>query len=810
VRGATYGTFAPRSDGELFPLPSVVHRDFEQMAATGLNTVRTYTSPPPDVLAASSEFGLRLLAGIAYDDWRCETHPGRAARRRIRDSARRALGTTLDRCAGRPEILALSIGNEVPSDVIRVHGIRAVEELLSELVEEAHEADPELLVTYANFPTTEYLRIEGQDLISFNVFLERPEQLRAYLRHLQVVAGDVPLLLTEVGLAAQVHGDDEQADSLAWQLRLVDEAGCAGATVFSWTDDWAVGGQAVEGWGFGLTDVDRRPRPALDVVARWARSSLHALRPEWPTVSVVVCAHNAARTLSRCLDSLTRCEYPALEVIVCDDGSSDDTATVAQRSGVRLLELPHRGLSAARNAGIDAASGEIVAFLDADAACHPEWPYYLALSLEDDGVAATGGPNLQMADAGFTERAVAASPGGPVHVLVGDDRAEHVPGCNMAFRKEALEAIGGFDPTYRTAGDDVDVCWKVLEHGAEVAFSAAAQVRHHRRDSVRAYLRQQRGYGRAERQLAGCHRHRFNGFGQARWSGFIYGGARLLPTLLRPLVYHGSMGTAPFQPVVAPRAEMLSATAGAHLPALAMVALLGVLAPLSLWWVLAPLVAVSAMLAYGLAVAAGVRPERREPHALRFRLLVGFLHVAQPLVRAWGRLTQRSSSEPEGASAEWTGDRAAWMEELRAELGRRGCRVQTGAAHKTWDLECASGPLLKARITTAVIWWQPFHRATLRPRAFLLGIAVFAASLFPFSAWMSAAALVAITIAALREAVVLRSSIRTALETTTRGRRPGGDRRPAWSLLEELHPGRHVPLARPRVPRQEAYETFDD
>src|SRR5207249_4837459 len=80
-------------------------------------------------------------------------------------------------------------------------------------------------------------------------------------------------------------------------------------------------------------------------------------------------------------------------------------------------------------------------------------------------------------------------------------QAEHIPGCNMAFRKARLEAIGGFDPQFRTAGDDVDVCWCLQERGWTLGFSAAAMVWHHRRNSVRTYWKQQIGYGRAEAML---------------------------------------------------------------------------------------------------------------------------------------------------------------------------------------------------------------------------------------------------------------------------------------------------------------------
>src|SRR5262249_5584233 len=160
-----------------------------------------------------------------------------------------------------------------------------------------------------------------------------------------------------------------------------------------WTDEWGVAGEPVEGWGFGITRADRTRKPAFDVVHEWTTTCLADRRAEWPRVSVVVCAYNEERTIGECLSSLERCEYPNLQVVVCDDGSTDGTAAIAESFPFRVLRLSHGGLSRARNAGFRATEGEIVAYLDADAACHPEWLFHVVLSLEDDGVAATGGPN---------------------------------------------------------------------------------------------------------------------------------------------------------------------------------------------------------------------------------------------------------------------------------------------------------------------------------------------------------------------------------------------------------------------------------
>jgi glycosyltransferase involved in cell wall biosynthesis len=727
VRGVTYGSFRPRDDGQSFPESARVEADFQAMARLGLNTVRTYTLPPPDVLDLADEAGLRLIVGLHYPDWRDAPSAGRRTNRGVLDAGRRAVAAAMERCAGRATVLAVSVGNEVPGDLVRLHGIGAVEETLSHLVAEVHAADVAMLTTYTSYPTTEYLQVAGQDLASFNVFLEHPDSLRRYLLHLQIVAGDRPVVITELGLAAQVHGADAQAVSLAWQLQLVEETGCAGATVFSWTDEWAVGGKAVEGWGFGITDAARHHKPAAAAVRTWTNRTTEQLRPAWPRVSVVVCAFNEQRLIGGCLASLERLDYPDYEVIVCDDGSTDDTLVIARAFAFRVLALPHGGLGAARNAGVAAADAEIVAFLDADAECHPRWLSHLVLSLEDDGVVATGGPNLPVPGAGFVERAVALSPGAPTHVLVAADRAEHVPGCNMAFRKQALQAVGGFDTAFTNAGDDVDVCWKLLDGGGKIAFAPTAQVRHHRRGSVPGYLRQQRGYGKAEVAVSRLHPHRFNRLGQARWRGFIYDHRRVLPALLRPIVYHGPMGLAPYQTVARRRAEPLLDLAEALLPLTVPCTLVGVaLTSWSPWALVLPALAALSLVSYAAAVCLAVQPDRGEPRPGALRLLVAALHVLGPLARAWGRLRSARPTAPPGPGREsvhdgWTGDRVSWLHALERGLRARRCVVRVGRPHDHWDLRVSRGPLLDLRLTTAVAWnWLPRHRAELRPRQPLL------------------------------------------------------------------------------------------
>ena len=87
----------------------------------------------------------------------------------------------------------------------------------------------------------------------------------------------------------------------------------------------------------------------------------------------------------------------------------------------------------------------------------------------------------------------------------------------MAYRKTELEKIGMFNETHRAAGDDVDVCWKLLVRRKKIAFSPAAFVWHRRRPSVKAYLKQQRGYGYAEAHLHEAYPSRFNVLGHSVW-----------------------------------------------------------------------------------------------------------------------------------------------------------------------------------------------------------------------------------------------------------------------------------------------------
>jgi O-antigen biosynthesis protein len=649
IKGVTYGSFGLNEAGEPFPPFPQLLDDFAFMKDAGINTVRLYSPPSDRIADAAADAGLVLIPDICWGPRTCELdYPNRlrVIHEWVRQHSRRL--------ADHPAILMFSIGNEIPPLIVRWHGRRRIESFLRSIADIVRDAAPQNLLTYANHPPTEYLNLPFLDVVSFNVYLEREPEFRKYLARLQMLAGERPLLLAELGMDSARNGPDQQAAFLEWQLRAAWEKGLCGSIVYSWTDEWTIHQQAIEGWSFGLTDADRRPKPALDTVQRiFARDHYELRETAWPRVSVVVASYNGARTLDECLLSLASLNYPSYEVIVIDDGSTDATREVLAQHPVRAIHVENGGLSRARNLGIAAATGEIVAFIDSDAFADPDWLYFLVQTLQEHDAAGVGGPNLSPPEDGFVAQCVDCAPGNPMHVLINNEAAEHIPGCNMAFRKDRLEAIGQFEPDHRAAGDDVDVCWKLLARRERIAFSPSAIVWHHRRSSVREFWRQQVGYGNAEAHLQRRYPGRFNLFGDLVWAGSIYDGAHTrlrregLPSVFRPRLYQGRFGSAQFQSIYQPFLTwwfQIFTTAEWHLMTLAILftGLISVSrSPLAATLALTMFVA---MLATTLAAAAIPAVHAAREKGWRGRQwwwgcgTVLWLHLMQPIARTVGRI----------------------------------------------------------------------------------------------------------------------------------------------------------------------------
>lgn len=643
-RGVTYGTFANRGDGALFPESTQLRADLKEIAHAGFTVVRTYTTPPPDMVEVAGELGLRILAGIDYRDWRYLFGSSAADIKSVRGEARDAALNFAKSIMGNPVILGISVGNEIPADVIRWIGTKPVSQLLSELCALIHDVDPERLVTYANYPTAEYLHGDDSDFLTFNVFLESRQAFHRYLTKIQHDAAGRPLVLGEIGLdsGGDARGEAREAEVLDWQLEVAMERGVAGCCVFSWTDSWTVGGRPVEDWHFGLTRSDRSPKPALEVATEWNGRNVRDLKSRWPSMSVVICAHNAEATIDECLEHTCSLDYPNLEVLVVDDGSSDLTAEIARRHPrATVLSIPHSGLATARNEGLLATAGEIVAYLDSDAYPTPEWPYYLAMGFEKNDVVGVGGPNECPPADTMRAQQIASAPGGPIHVLLSDDLAEHIPGCNMAFRRATLEELGGFDPIYTVAGDDVDFCWRVLDRDLEIAFHPAALVWHHPRSAIKAYLRQQWGYGRSEALVQARHPDRFSMVGSAKWRGRIYSATPF--RAWRERIYRGLYGAAPYQSVYRGGGELRDIAHQVGVPSAAIAVLLTPTVLLEWPMLVVPVFGLAFLLALGASDFARIKvPPKVQGSPFRFRLNLTLLNLLQPVARAWGRARNRA------------------------------------------------------------------------------------------------------------------------------------------------------------------------
>jgi GT2 family glycosyltransferase len=770
IRGVTYGTFHPDEQGTQFPHQAIAELDLAQMAASGINAIRVYTPPPIWLLDVAWRHGLYAMVGLPWEQHIAFLDkPGLAAiiEQRVRAAVRES--------AGHPAVLCYVVGNEIPAAIVRWHGRRRIERFVRRLYKAVKQESPAALVTYVNYPTTEYLELPFLDFLCFNVYLETRDKLEAYLAQLQNLAGDKPLVMAEIGLDSRRNGEAKQAETLDWQIRTIFAAGCAGVFVFAWTDQWYRGGYDIDDWDFGLTTRRRDPKPALSTVRTVFSELPFPADVRWPNISVVICTYNGARTLRNCLEGLTQLKYSNHEIIVVDDGSTDDTATIAREYPVRLIRTKNNGLGSARNTGLQASGGDIIAYTDDDARPDPHWLHYLAWTYMHTDYAAVGGPNIPPPDDGPMAECVANAPGGPVHVMISHRDAEHIPGCNCSFRRERVLEVGGFDAQYRKAGDDVDICWRFLERGWKIGFHPGAMVWHHRRPSLRTYWRQQKGYGEAEALLEAKWPSKYNSFGHVTWSGRLYGKG-LTKALRRWGVYHGYWGTAPFQRLYTASPHMLASltlTPEWYLlnVVLTMLFLFSGSTGLLRFSGIALLISVMVPL---IAIARSVAEAQFVNDKLRYRLLTGVLHIIQPVARLWGRFAQGLTPWKRRGVHRWAGigspvlrvwseqwrSSEEWLKCVETNLQLQEVAVRRGSDFDGWDLETRGGIAGSVRLVLAIEEHGAgkqmllFH---LRPRitsaavvALILLVALFAAAMIDHNAWLGAILAAAIVVVLVR------------------------------------------------------------
>ena len=223
---------------------------------------------------------------------------------------------------------------------------------------------------------------------------------------------------------------------------------------------------------------------------------------EPPFVTVVVPVWNGERTIGDCLASILASEYPVdrREVVVVDNGSSDGTADVARRFAVRCVTEPRRGHSHARNRGIEAAHGEILAFTDADCTVATNWLKELVSGFDAPEVFAVAGEVIAFPPATPVERYVAMRK--PSYL---EWTADRVHGwflfASAAVRSDVFSQIGVFDPRFKGGGEDIDLVWRLERAGLGVRRQPRAVVFHRHRTTGPRLFHQHRGLGRGQAVL---------------------------------------------------------------------------------------------------------------------------------------------------------------------------------------------------------------------------------------------------------------------------------------------------------------------
>ena len=247
VKGVTYGPFGPGSHGTQFPEREIVARDFRADGARSAPTrVRVFTVPPVWLLDIAGGGGLGCWSAFPWSQHvTFLDEPGDPGARSCARSSRRCAA-----CERHRGDLRLSHRQRDPAR----HGALARRRAGARLPQAARRRGarrsiPSGLVSYANFPSTEYLTIDFTDFLCFNVYLHNEDAFRRYLSRLHNLAVDRPLVLTEFGIDSMREGEDEQARILSWQVGTAFAMGVAGTFVFAWTDEWFTGGHLDRGLG---------------------------------------------------------------------------------------------------------------------------------------------------------------------------------------------------------------------------------------------------------------------------------------------------------------------------------------------------------------------------------------------------------------------------------------------------------------------------------------------------------------------------------------------------------------------------------
>jgi glycosyltransferase involved in cell wall biosynthesis len=222
-----------------------------------------------------------------------------------------------------------------------------------------------------------------------------------------------------------------------------------------------------------------------------------------PVVSIVVPVQNGESTIEPLLQSLLKLDYDQekIEVVVVDGKSTDGTRNIVRKYPFKLVVQEKNGLNVARNTGISNSSGEIIAFTDADCLVPNDWARKIAENFNDPEIGCVAGNVKGSHNNFFSEYAdnsvVPVMPSFKTREQSSMLRLFHHPaGCNMAFRRDAVEKTGGFDEDIRYGFDDIELVERICNAGYSMVSDPDVMVQHEHRASLMDLLKQHFRYGK--------------------------------------------------------------------------------------------------------------------------------------------------------------------------------------------------------------------------------------------------------------------------------------------------------------------------
>ena len=203
-------------------------------------------------------------------------------------------------------------------------------------------------------------------------------------------------------------------------------------------------------------------------------------------VSIYIPCFNSSSTIGECLEAVINQRYPLKEIVVVDDGSSDDTARIVSRYPVRLIKHnTNKGLAQARNTAINNIRSEYVAAIDSDCLPYPDWLELIMRRFVSSDIAGVGGRLVDKYKDAICDAWRST------HMKQSWDKEENpvfLFGSNTVFRKSVLEEVGLYNEKYISNYEDVELCERIKKMGYSLVYEPRAAALHLKKDDMRSLL----------------------------------------------------------------------------------------------------------------------------------------------------------------------------------------------------------------------------------------------------------------------------------------------------------------------------------